>query len=72
MNESYGEMKARYRKLADLLNEEGGGRILGNLEFARAVSQAHRLLRDADRSRDPSAELRASIEKAERLGRSAR
>ena len=69
MNEAFGELKARYRRLNDLLSEEGSA---GNLDFARAVSQAHRLLRVADRSRNPTDALRVSIEKAELLGRSIR
>lgn len=69
MNEAFGELKARYRRLNELLSEEGSA---GNLDFARAVSQAHRLLRVADRSRSPSDALRVSIEKAELMGRSIR
>lgn len=69
MNENFGDLKARVRKLDALLAADGA-RILDNLELARAVSQAHRLLRDGDRSREPSAAARAAVEKAEALGRS--
>ena len=68
MNENFGELKARVRKLNELLSA-GPDRILGNLEFARAVSQAQRLVRDGDRTREPSQVLRAAVEKAELLGR---
>ncbi|HEX9308220.1 MAG TPA: hypothetical protein VF894_12060 [Anaeromyxobacter sp.] len=71
MNENFGELKARIRKLNDLLTSDSG-RILGNLDFARAVSQAHRLVRDGDRTREPSPGLRAAVEKAELLGRGLR
>jgi hypothetical protein len=71
MNENFGELKARVRKLNELLTSDGG-RILENLDFARAVSQAHRLLRDADRTREPSAAARVAVEKAELLGRAVR
>ncbi len=71
MNENFGAMKARLRKLNELLTGDSG-RILGNLDFARAVSQANRLLRDGDRAREPSAALRTAIEKAELLGRAVR
>jgi hypothetical protein len=71
MNDNFGELKARVRKLNELLTGDGG-RILGNLEFARAVSQAHRLVRDGDRTREPSPVLRAAVEKAESLGRGIR
>jgi len=68
MNENFGELKARVRKLNELLSAEPD-RILGNLEFARAVSQAQRLVRDGDRTREPSQVLRTAVEKAELLGR---
>jgi hypothetical protein len=68
MNENFGELKARVRKLNELLTSDSG-LILDNLEFARAVSQAHRLVRDGDRTREPSPMLRAAVEKAELLGR---
>lgn len=71
MNENFGDLKARVRKLNELLTAENG-RILGNLDFARAVSQAERLLRDGDRTREPEKTLRAAVEKAELLGRSVR
>jgi len=71
MNENFGELKVRLRKLNEILTGEVG-RVLGNLEFARAVSQAQRLLRDGDRSREPSPILRAAVEKAELLGRGIR
>jgi hypothetical protein len=71
MNENFGELKARVRKMNELLSSQSG-RILENLDFARAVSQAHRLLRDGDRTRDPSPILRAAVEKAELLGRGIR
>jgi hypothetical protein len=38
----------------------------------QSVTQAHRLLRVADRTRQPSDALRGSIEKAELLGRAIR
>ena len=71
MNDNFGELKARIRKMNALLSSDGG-RILANLDFARAVSQAERLLRDGDRTREPSAAQRAAVERAELLGRSIR
>ncbi len=71
MNDNFGELKARVRRLNELLTGDGG-RILANLDFARAVSHAHRLVRDGDRTREPSAVLRAAVEKAEILGRGIR
>jgi hypothetical protein len=71
MNESFGEMKARLRRLEAMLTTETG-RILANLEFARAVSQAQRLARDGDRSREPSSALRAAVARAEALGQAVR
>ncbi|HET6922827.1 MAG TPA: hypothetical protein VFI16_06735 [Anaeromyxobacteraceae bacterium] len=72
MNDGIGELKNRLRRMRAMLSEEGGVRILKNLDFAQAVSRADRLMRAADRTRDPSRELRDSIEHAEMLGRSAR
>lgn len=72
MNEAIGELKARLRKMRAMLLPEGGVRILDNTDFAQAVSRADRLMRTADRSRDPSPELRASVERAEVLGQSLR
>lgn len=71
MNDNFGELKARVRKLSELLSSDGG-RMLENLEFARAVSQAQRLVRDGDRTREPPAPMRAAVEKAEQLGRGLR
>ena len=68
MNDNFGELKARIRKMNALLSSDGG-RILANLDFARAVSQAERLLRDGDRTREPSPAQRAAVERAELLGR---
>jgi hypothetical protein len=72
MNDGIGELKTRLRKMRAMLSEEGGVRILENLDFAQAVSRADRLMRTADRTRDPSSELRTSVEQAEMLGRSIR
>jgi hypothetical protein len=71
MNDNFGELKARVRRLTELLASDGG-RALENLELARAVSQAQRILRDGDRTREPSAAARAAVEKAEGLARAAR
>jgi len=69
MNESFGAVKARVRALDAQLSSEQGG-LLGNLEFARALSKARRLLRDGDRTREPTADLLSAVERAESLGRS--
>jgi len=68
MNESFGALKARVRALATQLDSEQGF-LLGHLEFARALSKARRLLRDGDRTREPSPHLLAAVEHAESLGR---
>jgi hypothetical protein len=71
MNDNFGELKGRVRKMNELL-ASASGRMLDNLEFARALSQAARLVRDGDRTREPSRTLRAAVEKAELLGRAIR
>jgi hypothetical protein len=71
MNANFADLKTRLRSLNSLLTADSE-RILGNLDFAQAVSQAHRLLRDGDRTREPAAPLKAAVEKAEQLGRALR
>jgi hypothetical protein len=65
VNENYRELKARIRKLDELLVARGRG----NLQFAQAVSQVRRMAKSGDRTRDPTPELRGLLEKAENLGR---
>jgi hypothetical protein len=65
MNDSYREFKARLRQLDEVLVAQG----LTNVEFAQALSRVHRAERRADRSREPSDELRALLERAEVLAR---
>lgn len=65
MNDLFRELKARMRKLDDVLSREGGG--VANVEFAQALSQLHRAARHGDRSRAPSAELQALLARAEGL-----
>jgi hypothetical protein len=66
MNETYREFKERIRKLDALLLDRG----VANVELAQAVSRVHRAERHGDRSREPTAELRALLERAETLARS--
>jgi hypothetical protein len=63
MNDNYREYKVRLRRLYDILGREGPI----NLEFAQALSRAHRAERHGDRSREPSMELRTLLERAESL-----
>lgn len=65
MNDNFRELKDRIRKLDALLAARG----TGNLAFAQAVSAVHRAAKHGDRTRDPSPELRALLDKAEALGR---
>jgi hypothetical protein len=65
MNDNFKELKSRIRKLDDLLAARG----TGDLAFAQAVSALHRAMKHGDRTRDPSPELRALLDKAETLGR---
>jgi len=66
MNDSYREFKVRLRQLDEVLVAQG----LSNLELAQALSRVHRAERRADRSREPSDELRTLLERAEALARS--
>ena len=65
MNDLYRELKARLRKLDEILVGQG----LTNLDLAQALSRAHRAERRGDRSREPSDELRVLLERAEALAR---
>lgn len=62
MNDSFRVLKARIRRLDDLL---GGG--AENVEFAQALSQARRAVRRGDRSREPTAVLETLVKRAEAL-----
>ncbi len=63
MNDEYRELKERLRKLDDILVAQG----LADVEFAQALSRAHRAERRAKRSREPDGVLRALLERAEAL-----
>jgi hypothetical protein len=65
MNDAFREVKDRMRKLDAAL--VGGG--VSNPAFAQAVSAARRLMKKGDRSRSPTPEIQALVEKAEALGR---
>jgi ribosome-binding protein aMBF1 (putative translation factor) len=65
MNDTYRDVKDRIRKL-DTVLERGGN---SSTELAQAVSLVRRLVKKGDRSREPSDEIRRSLEKAENIGR---
>ncbi len=65
MNDIFKELKDRLRRLDALLADRGAG----NLDFAQALSRAHRAEKKGDRSREPSPELRALLERAEGFAR---
>ncbi len=67
MNDTFRELKARVRRLDDALSAGGAA----NVDFARALSQARRLLKRGDRSREPSPQLEALVQRAEMLVRRA-
>ena len=65
MNDNFRELKARLRRLDELLASRG----TVDVEFAQAVSAVRRAAKHGDRTRDPTPELRALLERAENLGR---
>ncbi len=65
MNDSFRDLKARVRRLDEMLSAGGAA----NVDFAQALSQARRVLRRGDRSREPTAELEALVQRAEALSR---
>ena len=67
MNDAFRDLKARVRRLDEALSAGSAA----NVEFAQALSQAHRALRRGDRSREPTPELEALVQRAEALARRA-
>ncbi|HEX9288122.1 MAG TPA: hypothetical protein VF904_01265 [Anaeromyxobacteraceae bacterium] len=65
MNDAFREVKARLRKLDEILVDRG----LTHVDFAQALSRVHRVERRGDRSREPTSELRTLLEQAEGLAR---
>ncbi len=63
MNDDYREFKERLRKLDEILAATG----LATVEFAQALSRAHRAERRAKRSHEPDGVLRALLQRAEAL-----
>lgn len=64
MNDTFRDLKARIRRLDEQLTASGG-----NVDLAQALSQARRVLKHGDRSREPSPELEALVQRAEALVR---
>ena len=63
MNDDFRDLKQRIRRL-DAILADGG---LTDAPFAQAVSSVRRATRRGDRTRAPSPELRALLERAESL-----
>ncbi len=63
MNDEYRELKARLRKLDDVLA------VRGDVGLAQALSRARRAERHANRSREPGKELRKLLEHAEAVAK---
>ncbi len=66
MNEAFRALKERMRRLDALLESRGASE---DVAFAQALSSLHRAARRGDRSREPTAELVALLERAEGFGR---
>ncbi len=66
MNEAFRTLKERMRRL-DALLESRGAR--DDVSFAQALSLLHRAVRRGDRSREPTPELVALLERVESFGR---
>ena len=66
MNEAFRNLKERMRRLDALLESRGASE---DVSFAQALSSLHRAVRRGDRSREPSAELLALLERVESFGR---
>ncbi len=68
VNDTFRALKARIRLLYSLEFPQEAG-VLSFMQFAQARSRVHRLLRRADWRREPTAELLASVARAEALSR---
>jgi hypothetical protein len=66
MNDVFRDLKARVRRLDEVVSAGAGA----NVPLAQAVSQVRRALRHGDRSREPSPQLEALVQRAEALVRS--
>ena len=66
MNDEFKLLKERMRELDALLQRQGANE---DLAFAQAVSSLHRAARKGDRSREPTPELMALLERAEAFRR---
>ena len=67
MNDTFRDLKARVRRLDEVLSAGAAA----NVDFAQALSQARRALRRGDRSREPTPNLEALVQRAEALARRA-
>jgi hypothetical protein len=65
MNDDFRDLKERLRRLDAFLL--GGGLV--NAEFAQALSMVRRAAKRGDRTRSPTPELRALLERAEMAAR---
>ena len=72
MNDQLAELKARLRKVEEVLAEDRSLGASERVSLAQAVSRARRLVRREDRTRAPTADFRASVEEAEQLAKGPR
>jgi predicted HAD superfamily Cof-like phosphohydrolase len=63
VNDTFRDLKARIRRLDEVLSAGASA----NVDFAQALSQAHRAVRRGDRSREPTVALEALVQRAEAL-----
>ncbi len=63
MNDGFRDLKARVRRLDELVASGPGASV----DLAQAVSRVRRALRHGDRSREPTAELEDLVRRAEAL-----
>jgi hypothetical protein len=72
VNDELAELKTRLRRLEELLAHGNESVLHERVALAQAVSRARRLVRHEDRTRAPSTEFRASVERAELLAAASR
>jgi hypothetical protein len=66
VNDAIGDVKKRLRTAEDLLRRSGSASV-DNVKLAQAIDRTRRLLRHADRGRDPSPELLHAMQAVDAL-----
>jgi hypothetical protein len=67
VNDAIADVKKRLRTAEDLLRRSGSAGNTENVRLAQAIDRTRRLLRHADRGRNPTAELLHAMQAVDAL-----